>query len=59
MTKFSRKERSVTATLRGDGTVYFDVERESKPITIQMLDWTLAALWCSVGAVLVATLFAL
>lgn len=59
MTKFSRKERSVTATLREDGTVYFDVEREAKPISVQVLDWTLAGLWLLVGAVLIATLFSM
>lgn len=58
MTRFQR-ERSVTATLREDGTVHFDVPQPSKPITVQLLDWTLAALWFSVGAVLIATLFAM
>jgi hypothetical protein len=58
MTRFQR-ERSVTATLREDGTMHFDVPQPSKPITIQFLDWALAGLWFSVGAVLVATLFTL
>ena len=51
----SETGRAVTARLRKDGTL--DLEREPviKPLSIRLLDWTLALLWCLVAGVLVAT----
>ena len=56
MTRYVRKGRSVTAVMRDDGTVYFDVQAE-KPVGELILECVTGVLWCSVIAVLVATIF--
>jgi hypothetical protein len=56
VTRYSRRERIVSAMLRDDGTVYLDMEQDSKPVSVHVLGWTLAALWLVAGAVLIAAI---
>ena len=56
MTRYIRKGRSVTAVMRDDGTVYFDIEA-TKPVGDLILECVTGVLWFSVIAVLVATIF--
>lgn len=55
MTRYFRRGRSVTATLREDGTTYFDVQRA--PLSAQVLDWILVGLWLLAGTALIAAIF--
>jgi hypothetical protein len=56
MTTYFRRNRAVTAVMRDDGTVYFDLPA-TKPVSEKLLDWTLRSLWAAVVVVLVATIF--
>ena len=56
MTRYVRKGRSVTAVMRDDGTVYFDVE-STKPVGELVLECLTGVLWFCAIAVVVATIF--
>jgi len=56
MTRYVRKGRSVTAVMRDDGTVYFNVEAE-KPAGELLLECVTGVLWFCAIAVIVATIF--
>ena len=56
MTRYVRKGRSVTAVMRDDGTVYFDVE-STKPVGELVLECVTGVLWFCAIAVVVATVF--
>lgn len=53
MTKY-RRERSVTAVIRQDGTVYFNA---AKPLGERVLEWTTAGLWVLAIVVAVGAIF--
>ena len=53
MTKY-RRERSLTAVIRQDGTVYFNA---AKPLGERVLEWTTAALWLLAIVVAVGAIF--
>ena len=55
MTRYIRKGRSVTAVMRDDGTVYFNVEAE-KPAGELLLECVTGVLWFCAIAVVVATI---
>jgi hypothetical protein len=52
-----RTQRTLNPILREDGTVYFDIDQASRPISEKLCEWTLALLWCLAAAVLVAAIF--
>jgi len=53
MTKY-RRQRSVTAIVREDGTVYFNA---AKPLSERVLEWTTAALWLLAIVVALGVMF--
>jgi hypothetical protein len=52
-----RTHRTLNPILREDGTVYFDIDQASRPISERLCQWSLALLWFLAAGVLVAAIF--